>query len=133
MAGAPRPAADAALTVVFDHLYARRARDLDAVARGLDPDVVHQGVLASLVCNGRDAVVERMRSSAGQIDSGIDRLELIAAGERVILGISGPRFRDIPFLDGEIFVVFTLRDGLIVRMDDYRTRDEAQGAAAGGA
>jgi SnoaL-like domain len=132
MAGGVRPMSDAALTAIFDHLYARRAGDLDAVSRGLDPDVVHQGVLPSLVCNGRDAVIERMRGSADQIESGIDRLELVAAGERVVLGIAGSRFREIPFLDGEIFIVFTLRDGLIVRMVDYRTRDDALGAAATG-
>jgi len=119
---------DAALEVVFDHLYARRMRDLDALAKGLDPDVVHQGVLPSLVCNGRDAVIERMRSSVDGDDSGIERLELIAAGDRAIVGIVGPRFREIPFLDGEIFIVFTVRDGLILRMDDYRTRADALNA-----
>jgi SnoaL-like domain len=123
---------DAALEVVFDHLYARRMRDLDALTRGLDPDVVHQGVLPSLVCNGRDAVIERMRSSFDLGDSGIERLELIAASDRVIVGIAGPRFREIPFLDGEIFIVFTTRDGLIVRMDDYRTREDARNAVGVG-
>jgi hypothetical protein len=53
------------------------------------------------------------------------RFELNAADECVIVGIAGPRFREIPFLDGEIFIVFTVRDGLIVRMDDYRTREDA--------
>ncbi len=116
---------DAALEAVFDHLYARRMRDLDALARGLDPDVVHQGVLPSLVCDGRDAVLERIRSSLDGGESGIERLELSAAGDRVILAIAGPRFREIPFLDGEIFIVFTVRDGLIARMDDCRTREDA--------
>ncbi len=123
---------DAPLEVVFDHLYARRMRDLDALARGLDADVVHQGVLPSLVCNGRDAVLERMRSSLDGGDSGIERLELSAAGDRVIVGIAGPRFREIPFLDGEVFIVFTVRDGLIARMDDYRTRDDALEAVVAG-
>jgi SnoaL-like domain len=116
---------DAALEVVFDHLYARRMRDLDTLTTGLDPGVVHQGVLPSLVCDGREAVLERMRSSLDDGDSGIERLELSAAGDRVIVGIAGPRFREIPFLDGEIFIVFTVRDGLIARMDDYRTREDA--------
>jgi len=116
---------DAALTAVFDHFHARRRRDLDAIAAGLDPDVVHQGVLPELVCNGRPAVLERIGASLEGGDTGVERLELQAAGESVIVGIAGPRFREIPFLDGEIFMVFTLRDGLILRMDDYRTREEA--------
>jgi len=86
---------DAALEVVFDHLHARRMRDLDALAKGLDPAVVHQGVLPSLVCHGRDAVMERVSSSLDGAASGIERLELIAAGDRALARIAGPRFREI--------------------------------------
>jgi hypothetical protein len=124
---------DAALTTVFDHFAARRHRNLDAIRAGLDPDVIHQGVVPSLVCTGRDEVLARVRSTLDQDDFGIERLELIAAGDSVIVGIAGPRFREVPFLDGEIFIVFSVRGGLIVRMDDYRTRDDAYravGAAA---
>jgi hypothetical protein len=118
----------AALEVVFDHFHARRRRDLDALTRGLDPDVIHQGVLPSVVCTGRDEVLERVRSNLDHDDFGVDRIELVGAGDQVIVGIGGPRFQEIPFLVGEIFIVFTTRDGLIVRMDDYRTRAEAMAA-----
>jgi ketosteroid isomerase-like protein len=113
------------MEVVFDHFHARRRRDLDAITAGLDPDVVHQGVMPELVCTGREAVVDRMRASLGNGESGIERLELHAAGDSVVAGIAGPRFREIPFLNGEIFMVFTVRDGRILRIDDYRTREEA--------
>jgi ketosteroid isomerase-like protein len=116
---------DAAMETVFDHFHARRRNDLDAIGAGLDPDVVHQGVMPELVCNGREAVLERIGASMSDGDWGIDRLELQAAGESVVAGIAGPRFREIPFLNGEIFMVFTIRDGRIMRIDDYRTRDEA--------
>jgi hypothetical protein len=119
-----------ALEIVFDHFHARRRHDLDAIREGLDPDVVHQGVMPDLVCNSRDEVLAMVRSSFARGDFGVERLELNAAGDRVIVGIAGPRFREIPFLNGEIFIVFTVRDGLIVRMDDYRTRDEAFRAVA---
>jgi ketosteroid isomerase-like protein len=116
---------DASMEVVFDYFHARRRRDLEAVTAGLDPDVVHQGVMPELVCTGREAVVDRIRASLGNGDSGIERLELHAAGDSVVAGIAGPRFREIPFLNGEIFMVFTVRDGRILRIDDYRTREEA--------
>lgn len=119
---------DAAMATVFDHFHARRRRDLDAVAASLDPDLVHQGVLPDLVCNGRGPVVDRMRASLDHGDTGVEHLELNAAGESVVVGIAGPRFREIPFLDGEIFMVFKVRDGRIVRIDDYRSREEAFGA-----
>jgi len=119
---------DTAMETVFDHFHARRRGDLDALEAGLDADVVHQGVLPELVCNGRPAVLDRVRSSlAGE--RGIERLELHSAGERVVVGVAGPRFREIPFLDGEIFMVFTVRGGRILRIDDYRTRPEAFRAA----
>jgi hypothetical protein len=34
--------------------------------------------------------------------------------------------------DGRLFVVFTISDGLITRMDDYRTREAAMKAAEAG-
>jgi len=123
---------DAAMEIVFDHFHARRRHDLDAVAAGLDPEVVHQGVLPDLVCNGRSAVLDRMRASLEGGDTGIEHLELNAAGDRVVIGIAGPRFREIPFLDGEIFMVFTVRDRAIVRIDDYRTREQAFRAVEAG-
>jgi hypothetical protein len=123
---------EAAMETVFDHFHARRQRDIEALTAGLDPDVVHQGVMPELVCNGRDAVLNRVRSTFDHGDFGIDRLELHAAGESVIVGMSGPRFREIPFLNGEIFIVFSVRDRVITRMDDYRTREEAFNAVKTG-
>ena len=52
---------DASMETVFDHFHARRRHDIDAIEAGLDPGVVHQGVMPELVCNGREAVVERVR------------------------------------------------------------------------
>ncbi|MGH7722921.1 MAG: nuclear transport factor 2 family protein [Candidatus Dormibacteria bacterium] len=117
---------ETALETVFDHLHARRRRDIAAVASGLDPHVVHQGVEPELVCHGREQVLERVRHSFGpRDDSGIDWLELVAAGDRVVVGLSGARFRENPLLDGHLFMVYTVRDGTITRMDDCRTRDQA--------
>ena len=117
------------LEAVFDHLHARRRHDLAAVAAGLDPRVVHSGVEPGLVCIGRDQVLENVRNSFAHDDPGLERIELIDAGDRVVVGLAGPRFRDHPFLTGQLFIVFTVYDGKIVRMDDYRTRDEALRAA----
>jgi hypothetical protein len=117
------------LEAVFDHLHARRRHDLEAVAAGLDPGVVHHGVEPRLVCNGRDQVLENVRNSFADDDPGLEKIELIDAGDRVVVGLAGPRFRDHPFLTGELFIVYTVHDGKIMRMDDYRTRDKALQAA----
>ena len=64
---------------------------------GLDPGVVHQGVMPELVCNGRDEVLANVRSSFDQSDFGIERLELNAAGDRVIVDICGSAISRDPF------------------------------------
>jgi ketosteroid isomerase-like protein len=118
------------LQVVFDHLDARRRRDIERLAANLDPAVVHQGVQPDLVCNGRDEVLVQVRSSFARDDFGVERLEIIDAGERVVLGLAGERFREVQHLRrGQIFIVFTLRDGKITRMDDFLTREQALRAA----
>ena len=123
------------LELVFDHLQARRTQDVAALTAQLHADVVHQGVLPELVCHGRDEVLERIRRSFTDDGFGVDHVELIGAGERVILGFGGPRFQmgaDGP-LSGQVFMVFTIRDGTIVRIDDFLTRDEALATATASA
>lgn len=106
-------------------------RDLAMLESQLDPDVVHQGVLPDLVCNNRAEVLANIQRGFARDDFGVDRLELIDAGESVVVGFAGPRFSDVPWapLNGQIYVVYTLRDGRIVRMDDYLRRAEAIAAA----
>ncbi len=122
------------LELIFDHLNARRSRDLARLESQFDPRVVHQGVLPELVCNNRQEVLENVQRGFSRDDFGVDRLELIDAGERVLVGLAGPRFREVPWapLNGQIYVVYTIREGRIVRMEDFLTRAEAV-AAAGGA
>jgi SnoaL-like protein len=119
------------IEVVFDHLNARRVHDLARLESQLDPEVVHQGVLPDLVCNNRDEVLSMVQRGFALDGFGIDRLELIDAGDRVVVGLAGPRFSEVPWapLNGQIYVVYTLRDGRIVRMDDYLSRAEAMAAA----
>jgi ketosteroid isomerase-like protein len=123
------------LEVVFDHLYARRSRDLALLESQFDPDVVHQGVLPELVCNNREEVLANVRRGFASDDFGVERLEMIDTGEQVVVGLAGPRFREVPWapLNGQIYVVYTIRDGRIVRMHDFLTREEAMTAAGGAA
>jgi hypothetical protein len=121
------------LELIFDHLNAQRSRDLARLESQFDPYVVHQGVLPELVCNNRQEVLENVRRGFSRDDFGVDRLELIDAGERVLVGLAGPRFREVPWapLNGQIYVVYTIREGRIVRMEDFLTRAEAVAAAGG--
>ena len=118
------------LELVFDHLNARRSRDLARLESQFDPQVVHQGVLPELLCHDRAEVLHNVERGFARDDFGVDRLELIDAGDRVVVGLAGARFRDVPWapLNGQIYVVYTIHDGRIVRMDDFLTRAEALAA-----
>jgi ketosteroid isomerase-like protein len=119
------------MQVVFALTDARRRHDIDAVAELLDPDVAHQGVTAELVCNNRDEVLHNVRRSFARADDGIDHLEMVNAGDSVILGVAGPQFRDAPWaaLGAQLFIVHTVRDGRVVLMRDFVNRSDAFRAA----
>jgi ketosteroid isomerase-like protein len=117
-------------TVMIDFFGALRRGDFEAAAALLDPGVSWQGLREEWVCHGREEVVETFRWGLEQRRE-IDALEFTRGGEKVVLGARGASIDavgDEP-LEGQIFNVFTLRGGRIVRIDDYRCRSEALTAA----
>ena len=100
--------------------------------RVLAPDVVHAGVIADWVCNGREAVLDVARNRSRELPA-VDALELVAAGDHVVMTVRGPDLGpepdDAERHRGQACVVFTLRDGMIVRMQDYVRRADALEAA----
>jgi ketosteroid isomerase-like protein len=125
------------IEIIFaDWLDAMRRGDVETMAARLAPDVVHQGIRDEWICRGRDEVLHMVRGRAGRVPP-VEALELVAAGDRVVMSVRG---RGIgPPLDdesgeprGQAVIVFTLRDGLIVRMDDYAQRADALAAAGVG-
>lgn len=82
------------------------------------------------VCHGREEVRDTFRWGLEQRRE-IDALEFTRGGEHVVLGVRGSSIsmvEDEP-LEGQLFNVFTLREGRIVRIEDYRRRSEALAAA----
>jgi hypothetical protein len=110
-----------------DWVDAIRRGDIERLAARVTPTTVHRGVRPELICRDGAEVVENARASSEQLPS-VEAIELIDAGDRVVLGIRAP---DIgPEGDrGQVFIVFTLRDGLIVEIQDYLGRQEALAAA----
>ena len=118
-------------TVFTAWLEALRRGELELSAARIAPEVTWQGVEPQFRCKDRDQVLELLEARIEEGAPRVERLELEAAGDRVLLGVAGPDFEsigDVP-LGGEVFLVFTLRAGRIVRIHDYRTRDEARRAA----
>ena len=119
-------------TILVDWLDALRRHDFATVERRMDPEVFWQGVREDFICENRDEAMEMLREQQRE-EHGVEALELIANKSRVILGIRNTHLQEIRGvpLGGQIFQVFTLRDhdGRIVRVDEYRRRSEALGAA----
>ena len=82
------------------------------------------------MCHGREEVIETFRWGLEQRRE-VDAPEFTRAGEQVVVGARGPGIREVEGepLGGQIFNIWTLRDGRIQRIDDYRRRGEALAAA----
>ena len=122
------------IEIVFaDWLDAIRRGDIDLMERTLAPDVVHRGVRPEMICKGRGQVLAMAGRRAVDLPA-VDALELVAAGDCVVLSVRGPELG--PPIDetseevtGQASIVFTLRDGKVVSMQDYMERAAALNAA----
>lgn len=116
--------------VLGDWVDALRRQDIEAVEARLDPGVVWQGLREGPVCHGREEVLQALRSQLRRRHA-IDAIELVGAGDHVVVGVCSPELQEIGgvHLGGRIFSVFTLRDGKIVRIRDYARREQALSAA----
>jgi ketosteroid isomerase-like protein len=117
-------------TVLLDYLGAIRKGDQDAVRAVLDPDVTWQGIRDEWVCHGPDEVIETLQQGL-ELRRDVTALQFIRAGDRVVMGVRGSSIDEVgdEQLGGQIFNVFTLKDGRIVRIEDYRLQTEALEAA----
>lgn len=123
-----------AMEVVLDHVHARRHHDVAAVRATLHEEVVHEGVSPEFICHNRDEVMSMVERGMTGGDAGIERIEIIDAGPgHAVVGVAGPRFLDVEQASpaGEVFILFTVRNGRITRMRDFRNRADALAAATG--
>jgi hypothetical protein len=113
-----------------DWLEALRRHDFDAIEQRMARDVFWQGIREDLVCQDREEAMEMLREQERE-EHGVEALELVATEEKVMLGVRSTQLREVGGvpLGGQIFQVFTLRDGIIVRVDEYERRGEALAAA----
>jgi ketosteroid isomerase-like protein/predicted enzyme related to lactoylglutathione lyase len=112
--------------VLAGWIDALRRDDLEAMERHLHPDVVWQGLRDDLGCPDRTHVLDNIRGLGGRLPE-VAGIELSSEGDQVLLTVRSPDFTEMvgEILDGELLNLFTIRDGLIVRMQDFKTRDQA--------
>jgi ketosteroid isomerase-like protein len=100
--------------------------DWDALSRVMDPEVEwlwyepgewdchdRRKVLATLFQRQREGVVTELRA-------------VLAVDDRVFVEVAGPRLAERGLPDGQACMVVTVRDGRIVRMQDYPDRAAAR-------
>jgi hypothetical protein len=116
--------------ILADWLDGLRRQDLDAIEQRMAPEVFWQGIREDFVCVDRDEAMGLLREQQRE-DYGVEALELVATEEKVVLGVRSNQLQEVGGvpLGGQIFQVFTLREGIIVRVDEYERRIDALEAA----
>lgn len=113
--------------ILFGWVDALRCRDPDRIADRLAEDIVWQGLRRDLVCPNRDAVLHNI-VGGGQHREQIAGIEVVVLdSHHVLLGVQLPGVTELfgEPLDGAIFDLFTISDGVITRIDEFTTRDDA--------
>jgi SnoaL-like protein len=119
------------LEIIFsDWLDAIRTGDIARLAARITPETTHRGVRPELICENGAEVIANARGTSEQPPQ-VEAVELISSGDDVVLGVRSPDIGrpGIEELQGQVYLVFTLRDGRIIEIRDYLTRAEALAAA----
>jgi limonene-1,2-epoxide hydrolase len=109
-----------------------RNQDPERITEFLAADLVWEGLEPGLRCDGREQAMGVIRSRFAAAPLAVEAIEAIDAGQHVIVGLRGPGFNGtLGDLDtvGQIYNVFTLSDGKVIRWRDYLTREQALAAA----
>ncbi len=114
------------LQLLLDWIDALRRSDIDSIAERFHPDVAWEDVAGGLACEGREQVLGWLRRAREQ-PTQVDALELLADADHAMLGVRNHARRELAGvqLDGQLFTVFTLRDGQIVHLHDHAHRSDA--------
>jgi limonene-1,2-epoxide hydrolase len=118
--------AQANVELVLDWIDALRRRDIDSIAERFHPDVAWEDVAGGLACEGREQVLAWLRAARAQ-PTQVDALELLADADHAVLGVRNHARQELAGvqLDGQLFTVFTVREGEIVHLRDHAHRAEA--------
>jgi hypothetical protein len=113
--------------ILYGWFDALRRSQPELIAPRLAADIVWQGLRPDLVCTGRDEVLTNI-GYGGELRHHVKGLQVDALDEDHVL--SAVRLHDVTELfgepiAGELYSIFTLRDDLITRIDEFKTKDDA--------
>jgi ketosteroid isomerase-like protein len=103
--------------------------DFEALEQVMDPDVQWLWYEpGNWDCHDRNKVLTTLRDR--QQEGVVTALNaVVATGERVFVEVTGPRLEQWGLPEGQACMVVTVKDGLIVRMQDYPSRAAALAGA----
>ena len=111
-------------------LEAWQRGDFDTIEAMLDPDVQWRWFEpGEWDCRSREDVMRTLRERHAQ-GFGRSELEFVGAGDDAVIVVAHPRAVAGDDWPEEAATIITFRDGRVVDMQDYRTRDEALAAVA---
>ncbi len=92
----------------------------------LDTNVAWRGVLPGQICHNREEVLNLL-TRQGRRHPRLTRIEAEERGDRVVVSVHSP---DFPELEGHArkdvrSIVFSFRNGVIINMDAFGSRDAA--------
>ena len=118
--------AQANLQLVLDWIDALRRHDIDVIAERFHPGVTWTDLTGGVACNGREQVLAWLRAAPVEPPD-VDALELLANDDHVVLGVRNHVRQELAGvrIEGQLFTVFTLRDGQIMHLRDHAHRDDA--------
>jgi ketosteroid isomerase-like protein len=117
---------EANLELLLDWINALRHREIDSIEERFHPDVVWVAVSGVVACEGRQQVLDWLRA-APQDRHLVNALEFVANDTHAALGIANAALQELAGvrLDGQLYVVFTIRDGQVVHIHDHARRAQA--------
>jgi hypothetical protein len=116
--------------ILYGWFDALRRNQPELIAPRLAANIVWQGLRPDLVCTGPDEVLANIGYS-GQLRHYVTGLRADALDhDHVLFAV---RLHDVTELfgepiAGEIYSLFTLRDDVIARIDEFKTKDDALAA-----
>ena len=117
--------------IAIDYLAAMRDRNLNRLAGLLDPDVEQRWIDGEVYCSNREELLAWWSRRPRRAEHRIDAVEVIGAGDRVVMAVRGPDLDRVgdEHVGGQVCEVFTIHAGRIVAIQQYLTRAEALEAA----
>jgi uncharacterized protein len=119
------------IAVVVAWLDAMRRGDRDGLRELFTPDATWHGVPADALCHDREEILAMLDEQFDRRHRRVEALEIVSSQNGVVLGLRDASLIEIGdvALDGQLFNVFTVVDGLIAAVSDFATRGEALAAA----